>query len=56
MDLGTIKYKLNTVQYKTAEEFVEDLRLVFNNCYIYNSEAADEYKYVLQNMITKISK
>lgn len=45
MDLGTMKYKLNTVQYKTVEEFVGDLRLVFSNCYTYNKEAAEEYKY-----------
>jgi len=44
MDLGTIKYKLNTIQYKNSEEFIEDLQLIFTNCYTYNNEDADEYK------------
>lgn len=44
MDLGTMKYKLNTLAYKTAEDFVADLKLIFSNCYTYNNEAADEYK------------
>ena len=46
MDLGTMKYKLNTIQYKNSEEFIEDLQLIFTNCYTYNNEDADEYKYV----------
>ena len=44
MDLGTIKYRLNTIHYKNAEEFVKDLKLMFANCYTYNNEAAEEYK------------
>jgi len=44
MDLGTMKYKLNTIQYKSFEEFVQDLQLMFTNCYTYNNEDADEYK------------
>jgi len=44
MDLGTMKYKLNTIQYKNSEEFIEDLQLMFTNCYTYNNEDADEYK------------
>lgn len=44
MDLGTMKYKLNTIQYKTAEDFVKDLQLMFTNCFTYNNDAADEYK------------
>jgi len=44
MDLGTIKYKLNMVKYKSAEDFLADLKLIFANCYTYNNETADEYK------------
>lgn len=44
MDLGTMKYKLNSIQYKTAEDFVKDLQLIFTNCFTYNNDAADEYK------------
>ncbi|EFX67332.1 hypothetical protein DAPPUDRAFT_63972, partial [Daphnia pulex] len=44
MDLGTMKYKLNSIKYKTAEDFVKDLQLIFTNCYTYNNDAADEYK------------
>jgi len=36
MDLGTIKEKMENRQYKTPEEFVKDVRLMFTNCYKYN--------------------
>ena len=36
MDLGTIKGKLQNVEYPDVESFVADLRLVFSNCDKYN--------------------
>ena len=36
MDLGTVKVKLENREYKSPEEFVRDVRLMFTNCYKYN--------------------
>ena len=36
MDMGTIKKKLEQNVYRTAKECVEDFRLMFSNCYLYN--------------------
>ncbi|XP_072561285.1 bromodomain-containing protein 4 isoform X2 [Paramormyrops kingsleyae] len=36
MDLGTIKSKLDSRQYRDAQEFAADVRLMFSNCYKYN--------------------
>ncbi|KAI4482722.1 hypothetical protein M0804_008575 [Polistes exclamans] len=36
MDLGTVKIKMDTREYKTAPEFASDVRLIFTNCYKYN--------------------
>lgn len=44
MDLSTIGSKLNSDQYKSAEEFESDIRLMFQNCYTYNDQRSDVYK------------
>ncbi|XP_023724290.1 homeotic protein female sterile isoform X7 [Cryptotermes secundus] len=36
MDLGTVKQKMDSREYKTAGEFAADVRLIFTNCYKYN--------------------
>ncbi|XP_040001745.1 bromodomain-containing protein 4-like [Xiphias gladius] len=36
MDLSTIKKKLDNKQYREAQEFAADVRLMFSNCYKYN--------------------
>ena len=36
MDLGTVKKKLNHNVYEKAQDFVDDMRLVWSNCYRYN--------------------
>ncbi|XP_060798545.1 bromodomain-containing protein 4 isoform X3 [Neoarius graeffei] len=36
MDLTTIKDKLDNRQYRDAQEFAADVRLMFSNCYKYN--------------------
>ncbi|KAJ3615253.1 hypothetical protein NHX12_018821 [Muraenolepis orangiensis] len=36
MDLCTVKNKLDSRQYRDAQEFAADVRLMFSNCYKYN--------------------
>ena len=38
MDLGNVKRKLNHNVYETAQDFANDMRLVWQNCYRYNGE------------------
>ncbi|XP_053104929.1 bromodomain testis-specific protein isoform X2 [Hemicordylus capensis] len=37
MDLGTIRKKMENYEYKDTQEFAADVRLMFINCYRYNS-------------------
>ncbi|EKD15006.1 uncharacterized protein L3040_003796 [Drepanopeziza brunnea f. sp. 'multigermtubi'] len=37
MDLGTMTKKLKTLSYKSKEDFVKDLTLIWNNCLAYNA-------------------
>lgn len=41
MDLGTIKNKLSHSQYEHPKGFLEDMQLVFNNCYNYNGKESE---------------
>jgi len=43
MDLATINSKLENDQYASAEEFEEDIRLMFRNCYTYNGVGSEVY-------------
>merc|ERR1719219_2848338 len=43
MDLGTIKTRLNDMVYSKNQQVIDDIRLVFNNCYSYNMEDTEEY-------------
>uniref|UniRef100_A0A336LQU0 CSON001452 protein n=1 Tax=Culicoides sonorensis TaxID=179676 RepID=A0A336LQU0_CULSO len=38
MDLSTIKKKLQDMMYKSREEFVIDVRTIFNNCEVFNED------------------
>jgi len=38
MDMGTIKQRLNSNYYHKAQEFVDDFKLMFDNCILYNGE------------------
>jgi len=40
MDFGTIKENLKKHFYKTMRQFLEDVELVFSNCFLYNGEAS----------------
>ncbi|XP_050421554.1 bromodomain adjacent to zinc finger domain protein 1A isoform X2 [Adelges cooleyi] len=44
MDLGTVKYKLNMLSYRTNEDLLSDMELIFENCFYYNSETSEVYK------------
>jgi len=44
MDFGTIKKKLTFNVYKNVQEFISDMKLVFDNCVKYNG---------IENMIAK---
>lgn len=41
MDFGTIKKRLNNKYYWSAMECIDDFRLVFRNCVIYNKPDQD---------------
>lgn len=41
MDLGTAKKKLEQGQYMEANEFLDDIELIFRNCYKYNPAEHD---------------
>ncbi|XP_044756346.1 bromodomain-containing protein 3-like isoform X2 [Coccinella septempunctata] len=41
MDLGTVKQKMDNREYRSAQEFASDIRLIFTNCYKYNPEDHD---------------
>ncbi|KAK8810552.1 hypothetical protein WA158_007127 [Blastocystis sp. Blastoise] len=43
MDFGTIKDKLIKLQYETATQFADDVRLVFNNAFTYNRPDSDVF-------------
>lgn len=51
MDLGTIKVKLENGEYGKTQEVVEDVRLVWTNCKLYNMEGSYFY-----NIAEKLSK
>mmetsp|Transcript_12470 Transcript_12470/g.12227 ORF Transcript_12470/g.12227 Transcript_12470/m.12227 type:complete len:114 (+) Transcript_12470:1570-1911(+) len=38
MDFGTIKNRLSSNQYHRCQEFLDDVQLVFDNCFKYNGE------------------
>jgi bromodomain-containing factor 1 len=40
MDLNHVETKLNNSDYPTVEEFIADVRLIFNNCFKYNGPEA----------------
>ena len=41
MDLGTIKTRLETNHYSTAQQCINDFNTMFRNCYVYNKPGED---------------
>jgi len=44
MDLGTIRSKMNNIQYTCNQEVLDDIKLCFKNCFSYNEDDTDEFK------------
>ena len=44
MDLGTVKEKLNSDKYKSVDEVINDINLVWENCHLYNKPSSNIYK------------
>ncbi|KAI5634984.1 bromodomain-containing protein [Phthorimaea operculella] len=43
MDLGTIKKRLESNYYYSAQECIDDFNLMFSNCYLYNKPGEDVF-------------
>ncbi|KAL0589661.1 hypothetical protein ABG067_002210 [Albugo candida] len=43
MDLGTIRMKLSKGEYSRTSDFMKDVRLVWDNCKLYNQDGSDLY-------------
>ncbi|KAF0699909.1 Aste57867_9549 [Aphanomyces stellatus] len=41
MDMGTVRIKLNKDEYKKSEDFAKDMRLIWDNCKLYNQDGSD---------------
>ena len=44
MDLLTLRVKINKFDYMDVSSLLDDVRLMFTNCFIYNLPIAEEYK------------
>lgn len=44
MDLTTVKTKLHGGEYKSAQDFAVDIKLIWNNCMKYNKDGSDLFK------------
>ena len=45
MDLGTIKKRLEGLSYRSVEEFVDDVHLVFDNAMLYNPKSCEVHTF-----------
>ena len=45
MDLGSVKRRLNHNFYESAKQFVEEIRLIWKNCYRYNGNEHEISKF-----------
>lgn len=41
MDLGTVQTKLSNNKYENGDEFYQDIKLIFKNCYLFNPEGTE---------------
>ena len=44
MDLGTMTKKMKALQYKSKDEFTQDLDLIWSNCLTYNTLPVSFYQ------------
>jgi Bromodomain len=44
MDISTVEKRLNAGEYKSTAEFEADVRLIFHNCYIFNTPDNEVYQ------------
>ena len=59
MDINTIKYKLSIYQYTKLSEFIDDVDLIWNNCFLFNdrnSEICDFAEYLSKIFKKQINK
>ena len=45
MDLSTIEKKLNNREYSLVQDIINDIKLIWYNCRVYNYESSDIFKY-----------
>lgn len=43
MDLGTVSNKLRDESYKTVEQVLDDIQLIWDNCKTYNPQGTVKY-------------
>ncbi|KAG0151063.1 hypothetical protein CROQUDRAFT_668155 [Cronartium quercuum f. sp. fusiforme G11] len=62
MDLGTVLKKVKSGHYKTKSQFIEDVELIWSNCFLYNSfpnhplrTAADSLRTKANNLLKFVS-
>ena len=53
MDLGTIGKKLKNQEYNSKQKFVDDLNLIFTNCFTYNTAEESIYRQHIQMLRDK---
>ena len=53
MDLGTIGKKLKAQEYNNKQQFVDDLNLIYNNCFTYNTAEDSIYRQHIQMLRDK---
>lgn len=53
MDLGTIGKKLKNQEYNNKQQFIDDLNLIFSNCFTYNTAEDSIYRQHIQMLRDK---
>ncbi|OQS01689.1 hypothetical protein ACHHYP_00342 [Achlya hypogyna] len=52
MDMGAVRIKLNKGEYKKPEDFAKDMRLIWDNCKLYNQDGSELY--AIAHSLTKL--
>lgn len=53
MDLGTMAKKLKNQEYNSKQQFIDDLNLIYSNCFLYNSAEDSIYRQHIQMLRDK---